>query len=165
MSGSERLCVKRSEAWMRRGMWWRHNMLNSNGGSRRSLLRAEWQGRAQHVLREVTNTSSAARVTHSVWRTGNGCCLLSAARPISIWSRQRSFLGLMENKTCFCHSAFRLILRAHIASVSSLLRFHSLILFVSFLLSDAAWCGWPSKSSTAALVVAIHKDFKWMLFA
>lgn len=165
MSASERLCVKWSEVWMRRGMWWRHNTLNSNGGFRRSLLGAEWQGRAQHAPGEVTNTSSAARVTHSVWWTGNGCCLLSAGRPISIWRRQRFFLGLMENKTCFCHSAFRLILRAHTVSVSSLLRFHSLILFVSFLLSDAARCGWPSKSSTAALVVAIYKDFKRMLFA
>lgn len=36
------------------------------------------------------------------------------------------------------HSKFPLILRGHIANVSSLFCFHSLILFVSFLLSDAA---------------------------
>lgn len=92
----------------------------------------------QHVLQKVMYTSTAALVTHSLWRTHTAAV---CRQPISVLKRQLFSLSFKrENKTRLCHSAFFLIWCVQIASVSSLLYLHSLILFVSFLLSDAAVC-------------------------
>lgn len=132
------------------------------------IITQSWVTRmCQHVLQKVVYTSTAALLTHSLTLVNtHRCCLL----PTHLSFKKATFLSWFkwENKTCFCHSAFCLIPCAHIASVSSLLCLHSLILFVSFLLSDAAVSllsvGGPV-NRLLPLSLLPSKDFKWSLFA